>query len=554
MRRFFIHVALIIGCVVFSFPFFWLLSTSFKGDKEIGVFPPRWIPQVPWYAVQSPFISGNAYETMSKPDALDAPTWARLRPPIERILWRQVETQGVVWMKQASGMADSDNFRPQMTRGLWEQVKEVVPETIWRNPDELPAFVERSVTPEMMEKAWNNVVRVLVVGRLQVRDVNNDAVKLGFRGRGAGVKAWQVKSGSAQLAPVTVEKQEGWQVNYDLRDASQFVLTCDFTAPVTPDKISALSLPIHCDETWHRLLLTVENGGKVYTAQRPVWMNIRTWQDVEWVFKEPPYRGARSIVLRPDPQAPTDVRGAYDYRVTLTFLKASKLRAAFDKYFYAYRETVRYVDFWLLLSNTLKVVFLNVLGHVLVCSLVAYGFARMQFYGREVLFGLVLATMMLPADVTRIPHFILMKYVGWYDTLKPLWVGAWFGSPFFVFLLRQFFLTIPKELEDAAKIDGCNHFGIYWRVMLPLVKPALATVAIFSFMGSWNDFSGPLIYLSSSDHYTMAYGLYQFRTEHTVEHSLLMAAATIMALPIIALFFFCQRYMIQGVTLTGLKG
>jgi len=215
---------------------------------------------------------------------------------------------------------------------------------------------------------------------------------------------------------------------------------------------------------------------------------------------------------------------------------------------------VRYVDFWLLLRNTVKVVVLNVLGHVLVCSLVAYGFARLKFYGRDVLFGLVLATMMLPADVTRIPHFILMKYLGWYDTLKPLWVGSWFGSPFFTFLLRQFFLTIPKELEDAAKIDGCNHWQIYWRVMLPLVKPALAVVAIFTFRGSWNDFGGPLIYLSSSHNYTMAYGLYQFRTEQSGEWTMMMAAATIMALPIIALFFFCQRYMIQGVTLTGLKG
>lgn len=553
MKRFSIHLALIIGCVIFAFPFYWQLSTSFKELREVGVYPPRWIPQIPYYSTQSPFISGKAYEAMKKPDALDAQTWSRLRPQVERALWSQVEKQGAAWVKQASQMADSDHFRPQMTRGLWEQVKEIVPDKIWKHPDELAAFVEKSVTKEMIEKAWNNVARILVVGKLQVRDVNNDAVKLEGNGT-ASVPVWRVQSGNAQLTPATVERQDGWQVNYDLRDASQFVLTYDFTAPVTPDRISALSLPIHCDETWHRLLLTVENGGLVYRSQRPMWMEIRMWQDAEWVFKEPNYRGARSIVLQADPHATTDVRGAHDYRVTLTFLKSSQARVVFDKYFNSYRLAVRYVDFWLLLRNTVKVVVLNVLGHVLVCSLVAYGFARLKFYGRDVLFGLVLATMMLPADVTRIPHFILMKYLGWYDTLKPLWVGSWFGSPFFTFLLRQFFLTIPKELEDAAKIDGCNHWQIYWRVMLPLVKPALAVVAIFTFRGSWNDFGGPLIYLSSSHNYTMAYGLYQFRTEQSGEWTMMMAAATIMALPIIALFFFCQRYMIQGVTLTGLKG
>ncbi|MCX5670868.1 MAG: ABC transporter permease subunit, partial [Planctomycetota bacterium] len=162
--------------------------------------------------------------------------------------------------------------------------------------------------------------------------------------------------------------------------------------------------------------------------------------------------------------------------------------------------------------------------------------------------------MMLPGQVTMIPQFVLWKTLGWYDTLRPLWVPAWFGGAFFIFLLRQFFMTIPKELEDAAKIDGCGFFGIYWRIMLPLAGPAMATVAIFSFMGAWNEFVGPLVYLSDERLFPLSLGLNQFRQEQSAEWAMLMAASTQMMLPVIAVSFCCQRYFIQGVTLTGLKG
>jgi multiple sugar transport system permease protein len=562
MRRFFIYLALVIGSITFAFPFFWLLSTSFKGDKEIGVFPPRWIPKVPWYSVKSPFISGNAYEEMKKPDALKPNAWNSVRAQIEDVLWQRAQKYfSDAQFRFMTRIEGHEHLRTQMVRGLWEQVKEIVPEQIWQQPNELPDFVAKSVTDAMLLKAVGNVQRVLAFGAMTARDLRNDNLpfthivprdKLLWNSQTPQVA--QVAQGETVPLMKSLEKQPFAGIAYDLQNADGFTLTKTFRLPKPLPQLAALNLPVRCDETWHRMTLTLENGGKVYVSQRPQWMDIPGTQDMEWIFKEPSYRGSRSIVLKADSTRHTDVSDPHVYKVTIHFTKSSRARAAFDKYFNSYRLAVSYVDFWLLLRNTLRVVLLNVLGHALVCSLVAYGFARLKFYGRDVLFGLVLATMMLPADVTRIPHFILMKYLGWYDTLKPLWVGAWFGSPFFIFLLRQFFLTIPKELEDAAKIDGCNHWGIYWRVMLPLVKPALATVAIFTFMGSWNDFGGPLIYLSSSDNYTMAYGLYQFRTEHSGEWGMMMAAATMMVLPIITLFFFCQRYMIQGVTLTGLKG
>ena len=169
-------------------------------------------------------------------------------------------------------------------------------------------------------------------------------------------------------------------------------------------------------------------------------------------------------------------------------------------------------------------------------------------------FVLLLATMMLPGQVTMIPMFVLFKELGWINTYLPLTVPYFFGGAFYIFLLRQFFLTIPRELSEAAKIDGCSEFFIYARIFLPLSKPALATLAIFTFMGTWNDFLGPLIYLNDKDLFTLALGLRSFQMQHGTRWNVMMAASIIVMMPTIILFFTCQRYFIEGITLTGIKG
>lgn len=208
----------------------------------------------------------------------------------------------------------------------------------------------------------------------------------------------------------------------------------------------------------------------------------------------------------------------------------------------------------LYLWNTVYITLLSILGTILSSSMVAYSFARLRWPGRDQLFVILLATMMLPGAVTMIPVFLVFRGLGWVDTLKPLWVPAFFGGAFSVFLLRQFFMTIPNDLEDAAKIDGCGYFTIYWRIMLPLIKPALAALTIMTFMGSWNNFMGPLIYINSPEKMPLAYALQLFQGAHGAEYGLLMAASTMVMLPVLLVFFFTQRYFIQGITLTGIKG
>lgn len=204
--------------------------------------------------------------------------------------------------------------------------------------------------------------------------------------------------------------------------------------------------------------------------------------------------------------------------------------------------------------NTLWITGWCMLGTLFSCSLVAYGFSRFSWPGRDFLFFLLLSSMMLPGLVTLIPVLMLFRKLGWVGTRLPLIVPAFFGSAFYVFLLRQFYMTIPNDLGEAARIDGCTEFGIYRRIVLPLSKPALAIVALFTFVSTWNDFLGPLIYLSDESQYTLSLGLQMFLSQHGAEWQKLMAASTIMILPVIVLFFLAQRTFIEGISLTGLKG
>lgn len=216
-------------------------------------------------------------------------------------------------------------------------------------------------------------------------------------------------------------------------------------------------------------------------------------------------------------------------------------------------KALSYIPFARYTLNTLTICLLNVGGTVLSCSLVAYSLAKVRWRGRNWIFYSLIATMILPGQVTMIPTFTIFRWLHWIGTPLPLVVPSFFGSAFNIFLLRQFFLTIPAELSDAARIDGCSDWSIFWRIILPLSRPGLATVGLFTFISHWNDFLGPLLYLNDERTYTLSMGLQRFVSQHGAEWSLLMAAATVMTLPIIVIFFFAQRTFIQGISTTGIK-
>jgi multiple sugar transport system permease protein len=218
-----------------------------------------------------------------------------------------------------------------------------------------------------------------------------------------------------------------------------------------------------------------------------------------------------------------------------------------------YKDALQTAPFGTYLINTLFLCTVSVFGTVLSSSIVAYGFARCQFKGRNLLFILMLATIMLPGQVVMIPQFLMWKTLGAYNTFIPLLAPSFTGGPFYIFLIVQYFKTIPKELSEAARVDGCSEWGIFFKIFLPLSVPVLATCAIFQFIAVWNDFFGPLLYLNDPNKYTLAYGLQQFVGNFGGQWSYLMAAATVFSLPVVVIFFFAQKTFIQGISTTGGK-
>lgn len=219
-----------------------------------------------------------------------------------------------------------------------------------------------------------------------------------------------------------------------------------------------------------------------------------------------------------------------------------------------YKEVFTLVDFGQYYLNSVIVTVCVVIGTVVSSTLVAYGFARIKGKGRNFWFVLLLGTMMLPPQVTMIPVYMIFSKLGWVNTFLPLIVPSFFGNAYFIFLLRQFFKTIPKELEESAYLDGCGAFGIFWRIIIPLSVPSIITVALLSFMWTWNDFLNPLIYLNDDSKYTLALGILQFKGALLIQWGPMMAASVFIILPLIIIFFVGQKYFVQGIATTGGKG
>ncbi len=206
------------------------------------------------------------------------------------------------------------------------------------------------------------------------------------------------------------------------------------------------------------------------------------------------------------------------------------------------------------LANTLLIASMTVIGQVLSCSLTGWGFARLSFAFKNQLFVAMLATMMVPVQISMVPVFMIYRWLGWIDTFLPLIVPAWLGGAFFTFLYRQYFMAIPREMDEAAEMDGCSPIQTYWNVLLPMAKPVTVTVGVYSFLGAWNEFMGPLIYINSDYKRTLTVALAKFQGAYSSDIPMLMAASTLMLIPVLLLYLFSQRFLIQGMTVSGVKG
>jgi multiple sugar transport system permease protein len=219
-----------------------------------------------------------------------------------------------------------------------------------------------------------------------------------------------------------------------------------------------------------------------------------------------------------------------------------------------FRDALKAAPFAIYFRNSVILVAVNVTSQILTASFIGFGFARLQFKGRGLWFALLLSTMMIPGTALMIPQFIFWKTVGAYNTFLPLMVPGFFGHPFNIFLVRQFYMGIPKDYDEAALVDGANYFTIYRKIIMPLATPVLCSIGVFTFMSTWNDFMGPLLYLDKQNLRTVSLGLQVFIGQYRSQMNYLMAASTLAVIPMIIIFFFAQRYFIEGITFSGLKG
>ncbi len=541
-----IQVALIEGCALFAFPFVWLVSTSMKYDEEIFVYPPRWIPALPTTFSSSPYATGESVIDAERPASFSLQRWQSLTDKCGTALWQASQES----LAQKELALANDLLRTALQDALFAaEARGVAPKT-WEQDDEaiVAALVQR-VDAAMVRDALALVYRGVALRTPTIKDQTQNIYSL-------ATANWQLRAGSGALG--AADASGARELTYDFSAEDILALQGDFSIPITQETFLGFTLPMRQDRSWHAWRVLLEIAGRRYTSADALYWGKHRWQEISFKLDAKDQRDERELGIWPLYLA-DDQNEVYDQpghmRIDIEVERASIIAATWrkyaDSYYNAYISTEHR---WAYVFNSIYLAVLTILGQVLSCSLAAYAFARLEWPGRDIIFGVLLATMMLPGQVTMIPVFMIFRTLGWYNTLEALWVPSFFGSAFFIFMLRQFMKAIPGDLEDAAKIDGCSLFGIYWRIILPLTRPALAAVCIFTFMNTWNDFMGPLIYINDQRLYPLALGLFDFRSEHGSEFGMLMAASTLMTLPVIAIFFAAQRYFIQGVTLTGMKG
>jgi multiple sugar transport system permease protein len=536
MRRLLVYLLLIAGSLIFAWPFIWMMGTSIKLEREVlsnrsGVLPERPIPRS-----RSPYLDDRLFVPAAGPHRDEA------------IAIVEEQLRGHIWPSNI----DPEFARKQTARGIYQRLLMSIPYERWSDSSEqLRATLTDAVTPELIDSVFGELRRVFAIGQLRARSTGLEEDQL----VAAKEAKWNV-TGPAKLA----QQPEFAELRYDFSSANKVTLSQTFATNFPIERLRRLQFYFQPDDTWHALRVTVEKLGHRFVSERAVYLADHNWQIVTWQERsaDDSLTKIKTWTLLKD-AGKSAVRGPNEVRITLELNRTSVLGAWLAKIWRNYRLTLDYIPFWRYVGTGLFLVILNLIGTLFSCSLAAYAFARLRWPGRGICFAALLGTMMIPAQVTMIPQFLIMQKLGWYNTLKPLWVMSFFGSAFSIFLLRQFLKGIPRDLEDAARLDGCGFLRIYWHIMLPLVRPTLAVIAIFTFLATWNDFMGPLIYLSDQRLYPLSFGLYAFQIQSlqpgtSAGIGMLMAGSLLMMLPVIAIFFFAQRYFLQGVTLTGMKG
>ena len=558
LGRWVVYGVLVLGAVVFSFPFIWMAATSVKVDREMQAKGIRVVPLTPRPRAKSPYIDETYF------DEIEGPLQAELLPRLEALIGES--------NPEMPGGVDRAVAEKQLARGLYDVLMRRVPGEVWegrtKQPDDtwgpagdpvdtVAAAAEKLVEEGALAKVLDRIYRRMLIGPIRLRTYDREECVLVT---GTNSVAAMLQNRSPDVVKLTDVMDRGQPyalVSYDFAGDDRAVLEGTFTVPDGIDlaRLHRIQVPLRPDDTWHELWLTVEAAGKRYSSVRAGSLAnfeavMASWQPAgsddsstkikTWIRLEDAGRVGTNLA-------------ANRLRLHLELRQVSPFQAWRNKLRANYYKVFDHMPFWRYLRVSLFLVVANIVLTLVFSSVVAYAFARLRWPGREFCFMLMLSTMMIPFQVIMIPRFLIWKNLGAYNTLTPLWLGPVFGNAFFVFLLRQFMKGIPRDLEDAARIDGCGFLRIYFYIILPLIKPSLAAIAIFTFIGTWNNFMGPLLYIADQRLYPLAFGLYAFSVQVGNNPALTMAGSFLMTVPVIVIFFFAQKYFIQGITLTGMK-
>ncbi|RKU07475.1 hypothetical protein C6503_24655 [Candidatus Poribacteria bacterium] len=544
-------------------PLLWLLTSSFKTANEIFAVPIQWFPSLPPRVAASPYVLKDAYPKIEKPVMVDETAWNELQPALTQAIWTKAQAH-IAANVQFSNYVASEQLQTEIIEGLWQQLVMTLPDEIWHETtDSVVSAVQDAVIPEVVDTIWSSVYREVGIGTLQIEDID-------FNRTPIEAVEWETTSGTSTQIRPSEDTQTVANLSYNFQDSDTLHITAVIPTSVPIARIRRLTLPVRGDASYHRLSLTVSvlQSGEaptsttaseiMYQPTRPFVLESALWKDAVWRLHGIPGELEASHItmqqVRTNNAAQSMGQGEAGNQLflQLTIHQPSYLSIVWDKFTSNYRNLWKTVPYNRYFINSVFIATASTLLTLFFCSLGGYAFAKYQFRGQKILFGILLASMMVPFQVLLVPLFGLMYDIGWLNSYKAIIIPFSVGA-FGVFLMRQFIVTIPSELLDAARIDGCSEFGIYYRIVLPIIKPALGALTIYSFLGSWNGYLWPLIILRDEAKYTLPIGLANLVGIYRQDYGMLMAGTLLSLMPIVILFLAMQREFVQGITLGSVK-
>ena len=541
-------------------PMLWLLTSSFKTANEIFAVPIQWFPNLPPRVASSPYIVEDAYPKIEKPMAVDEAVWKTLQPQLTQIIWAEAQAH-IAANGKFSNYVSSEELQMEIIEGLWQQLVAGLPDEVWNGTtDSVTAAVRDTIIPEAVDTIWGSVYREVAVGTLRIEDLD-------FNRTPIEIVNWEAETGTR--IRTSDDLQTAASLSYNFQDSNTTRMTATISSPIPIERIRRITLPVRGDASYHRLSLTVfvpqsgmnagsTNNGITYQPTRSFVLGSALWTDSVWrVHGIPGELESSQITMQRvetnlAAQSAVEVGAGSQLFLQLSIHQPAYLSIVWDKFTSNYRNLWKTVPYNRYFVNSIFIATASTLLTLFFCSLGGYAFAKYQFRGQKILFGILLASMMVPFQVLLVPLFGLMYDIGWLNSYKAIVIPFSVGA-FGVFLMRQFIVTIPSELLDAARIDGCSEFGIYYRIVLPIIKPALGALTIYSFLGSWNGYLWPLIILRDEAKYTLPIGLANLVGIYRQDYGILMAGTLLSLMPIVILFLAMQREFVQGITLGGVK-